>query len=221
IASSVNSTFNEESLGGLSVFKNVGKSTKDGVLGTAAAPIHMVATEGDLNSTFGLSQVERLFKDEATEEKGERAIMASFVGAMAIADLVKTTLGPKGMVKLLQSTEKFRSDLMKIAMTTLSSKILSQDKEHFTTLAIAAVMSLKGSPKLESIQIIKKAGGSLKDSFDTVLKLDYHSSVYSCQLNMYVGNSFTFRRGDITMLDINLFVISHEKHTGTKIITYH
>ncbi|GJR12835.1 T-complex protein 1 subunit beta [Tanacetum coccineum] len=230
---------------------------------------------GDLNSTFGLSQVERLFKDEATEEKGERARMASFVGAMAIADLVKTTLGPKGMDKILQSTgrghsvtvtndgatilkslhidnpaaevligyrmaadcarsallervkdnkedaEKFRSDLMKIAMTTLSSKILSQDKEHFTTLAIAAVMSLKGSPKLESIQIIKKAGGSLKDSFDTVLKLDYHSSVYSCQLNMYVGNSFTFRRGDITMLDINLFVISHEKHTGTKIITYH
>ncbi|KAI7988042.1 T-complex protein 1 subunit beta [Camellia lanceoleosa] len=42
--------------------------------------------------------VERLFKDEATEEKGERARMASFIGAMAIADLVKTTLGPKGMV---------------------------------------------------------------------------------------------------------------------------
>ncbi|KAI7997066.1 T-complex protein 1 subunit beta [Camellia lanceoleosa] len=41
--------------------------------------------------------VERLFKDEATEEKGERARMASFIGAMAIADLVKTTLGPKGM----------------------------------------------------------------------------------------------------------------------------
>lgn len=38
--------------------------------------------------------IERLFKDEATEEKGERARMASFVGAMAIADLVKTTLGP-------------------------------------------------------------------------------------------------------------------------------
>ncbi|PWA71692.1 FTSH protease 4 [Artemisia annua] len=46
MASSGNSTFNEESVGGLSVFKNVGKSTKDGVLGTAAAPIHMVATEG-------------------------------------------------------------------------------------------------------------------------------------------------------------------------------
>ncbi|GJZ46734.1 T-complex protein 1 subunit beta [Tanacetum coccineum] len=45
-----------------------------------------------------------LYGDEATEEKGERARMASFVGAMAIADLVKTTLGPKGMGKILQST---------------------------------------------------------------------------------------------------------------------
>ncbi|ERN09244.1 T-complex protein 1 subunit beta isoform X2 [Amborella trichopoda] len=206
--------------------------------------------------------IEKLLKDEATEEKGDRARMASFVGAMAIADLVKTTLGPKGMDKILQSSgrgfnvtvtndgatilkslhidnpaakvlvdiskvqddevgdgttsvvvlagellreaeklimlkihpmtiisgyrmaaecarnallqkvknniddpEKFRSDLMKIAMTTLSSKILSQDKEHFAKLAVDAVMRLKGSTNLESIQIIKKAGGSLKDSF--------------------------------------------------------
>ncbi|KAF3619663.1 T-complex protein 1 subunit beta [Capsicum annuum] len=206
--------------------------------------------------------IDKLFKDEATEEKGERARMASFIGAMAIADLVKTTLGPKGMDKILQSTgrghsvtvtndgatilkslhidnpaakvlvdiskvqddevgdgttsvvvlagellreaeklvnakihpmtiiagfrmasecarsvleqkvvdnkqdsEKFRSDLMNIARTTLSSKILSQDKEHFAKLAVDAVMRLKGSTNLESIQIIKKPGGSLKDSF--------------------------------------------------------
>ncbi|KAL2241932.1 UNVERIFIED_CONTAM: T-complex protein 1 subunit beta [Sesamum indicum] len=207
-------------------------------------------------------KIEKLLKDEATEEKGERARMASFVGAMAIADLVKTTLGPKGMDKILQSTgrghsvtvtndgatilkslhidnpaakvlvdiskvqddevgdgttsvvvlagellreaeklvnakihpmtiisgyrmaaecaknallekvvdnkldaEKFKADLMKIAMTTLSSKILSQDKEHFAKLAVDAVMRLKGSTNLEAIQIIKKPGGSLKDSF--------------------------------------------------------
>ena len=28
--------------------------------------------------------------------------MSSFIGAIAIADLVKTTLGPKGMDKILQ-----------------------------------------------------------------------------------------------------------------------
>nr|GEX04062.1 T-complex protein 1 subunit beta [Tanacetum cinerariifolium] len=203
--------------------------------------------------------VESLFKDEATEEKGERARMSSFVGAEAIEGLVKTTLGPKGMDKILQSTgrghsvtvtndgatilkslhidnpaakvlidiskvqddevgdgttsvvvlagellseaeklltmkihpmtiiagyrmasdcaltamlervkdnkeypEKFRSDLKKIAMTTLDSKILSQDKEHFANLAVEAVLMLKGSTNLESIQIIKKAGGSLR-----------------------------------------------------------
>jgi T-complex protein 1 subunit beta len=45
-----------------------------------------------------------LLKADAMEEKGERARMASFIGAIAIADLVKTTLGPKGMDKILQST---------------------------------------------------------------------------------------------------------------------
>ena len=64
-----------------------------------------------------------------------------------------------------ENVESFRSDLMNIAMTMLSSKILSQDKEHFASLAVDAVMRLKGSTNLESIQIIKKAGGSLKDSF--------------------------------------------------------
>ena len=40
---------------------------------------------------------------EAQVDKGENARMASFVGAIAIADLVKTTLGPRGMDKILQS----------------------------------------------------------------------------------------------------------------------
>ncbi len=38
---------------------------------------------------------------EADEEKAEVARLSSFVGAMAIGDLVKSTLGPKGMDKLL------------------------------------------------------------------------------------------------------------------------
>lgn len=41
------------------------------------------------------------------------------------------------------NAEKFRSDLMKIAMTTLCSKILSQDKEHFAEMAVDAVFRLK------------------------------------------------------------------------------
>ncbi|KAL3688991.1 hypothetical protein R1sor_015300 [Riccia sorocarpa] len=205
---------------------------------------------------------ENILKDDALEEKGERARMAAFIGAIAVEDLVKSTLGPKGMDKILQSSgrghsitvtndgatilkslhvdnpaakvlvdiskvqddevgdgttsvvvlagelmreaekliaqkihpmtiiagyrmavdcarsalekkvrnnkddsEKFRNDLVNIAMTCLSSKILSQDKEYFANLAVDAVLRLKGSGNLEAIQIIKKCGGSLKDSF--------------------------------------------------------
>lgn len=44
---------------------------------------------------------------------------------------------------MIISPDKFKEDLMKIAKTTLSSKILSQDKEHFAKLAVDAVMRLK------------------------------------------------------------------------------
>lgn len=54
---------------------------------------------------------------------------------------------------------------MNIARTTLSSKILSQHKEHFAKLAVEAVLRLKGSGNLDAIQILKKQGGTLTDSF--------------------------------------------------------
>merc|ERR1719283_346238 len=60
---------------------------------------------------------------------------------------------------------KFREDLMNIARTTLSSKILSQHKDFFSKLAVDAVLRLKGSGSLDAIQIIKINGGRLEDSF--------------------------------------------------------
>ena len=103
------------------------------------------------------------------------------------------------------NAELFRRDLLNIAQTTLSSKILTGDKEHFANLAVDAIMRLKGegfvswfkafypwrfiimywfwsissysppfcllsaallgSGNLEAIHIIKKPGGTLKDSY--------------------------------------------------------
>ena len=60
---------------------------------------------------------------------------------------------------------KFRQDLMNIAGTTLSSKLLTHHKDHFTKLAVEAVLRLKGSGNLEAIHVIKKLGGSLADSY--------------------------------------------------------
>lgn len=202
----------------------------------------------------------QILKDNAQEERGATARLSSFVGAIAIGDLVKSTLGPKGMDKILisgngehqgikvtndgatilksigvdnpaakvlvdmsmtqdnevgdgttsvtvfaaellreaeklvnqrihpqtiisgyrralaiaqnalrvscvESGDNLRDDLLKIARTTLGSKILSQHKEHFAKLAVEAVLRLKGSGNLDAIQIIKKLGGSMNESY--------------------------------------------------------
>ncbi|EGC35794.1 hypothetical protein DICPUDRAFT_78519 [Dictyostelium purpureum] len=203
-----------------------------------------------------------ILNQNASEERGEIARLSSFVGAIAITDLVKTTLGPKGMDKILISAsnpneliitndgatiltkiyidnpaakilvdisrtqddevgdgttsvcvlagellregerlvaqkvhpqtiisgwrmaleaargalttstndnssdkDKFRQDLINIAKTTLSSKILHTEKEHFANMVVDAVLRLKGSTNLDNIHIIKKSGGSLRDSY--------------------------------------------------------
>ncbi|KAM7350521.1 chaperonin containing TCP1 subunit 2 isoform 2-T2 [Cochliomyia hominivorax] len=222
----------------------------------------------------------RVLKNEAQEEKAEMARLSSFIGAIAIGDLVKSTLGPKGMDKILVShgresgkvsvtndgatilrsvgvdnpaakilvdmsrvqdeevgdgttsvtvlaaellreaeklidqklhpqiiiagwrmatkvarealtnfsqdnssnDVKFKEDLMNIARTTLSSKILHQHKDFFAKLAVDAVLRLKGSGELHAIQIIKKSGGTLEDSFlDEGFLLDKKPGVHQPQ----------------------------------------
>lgn len=61
--------------------------------------------------------------------------------------------------------DAFRQDLFQIARTTLSSKLLTYEKDYFANLAVDAVLRLKGSNNLDHIQILKKAGGSLRDSY--------------------------------------------------------
>lgn len=76
----------------------------------------------------------------ATEEKGEIARLASFVGAMAISDLVKTTLGPKGMDKILQSMVRHLQLLVHSSTTT------ADDVRPSPTLRRAAAGTQSPSP---------------------------------------------------------------------------
>lgn len=43
-----------------------------------------------------------ILKQEGQEQRGELARIQAYVGAIAVADLIKTTLGPKGMDKILK-----------------------------------------------------------------------------------------------------------------------
>lgn len=46
-----------------------------------------------------------------------------------------------------------------------SGQVLSQDKELFSEIAVNAVLKLRGSTNLDQIQIIKRNGGTLRDSY--------------------------------------------------------
>jgi len=61
----------------------------------------------------------QIFADDVQEEKGENARLSAFVGAIAVGDLVKSTLGPKGMDKILQSA--YVQPLCRIGLRTLAS----------------------------------------------------------------------------------------------------
>ena len=71
----------------------------------------------------------------------------------------------EGSMDNFDDEEAFRKDLMNIALTTLSSKLLKSERERFAKLAVDAVLRLKGSGNLDYIKIIKKAGGTLSDSY--------------------------------------------------------
>jgi T-complex protein 1 subunit beta len=61
--------------------------------------------------------------------------------------------------------EVTRQDLLQIAQTTLSSKLVSAEKKHFAELCVTAVERLQGSGNLDHIQILKLPGGSLRHSY--------------------------------------------------------
>lgn len=64
-----------------------------------------------------------------------------------------------------EDKEAFRRDLKNLALTTLSSKLLLHDRERFAELCVDAVLRLQGSGNLDYIKLIKKAGGTLGDSY--------------------------------------------------------
>ncbi|CDW58898.1 T complex protein 1 subunit beta [Trichuris trichiura] len=56
----------------------------------------------------------QILEPAVEEEKGEEARLSSFIGAMAIGDLLKSTLGPKGMDKILVSSQPGSGDQVKV-----------------------------------------------------------------------------------------------------------
>ncbi|KAG1875463.1 chaperonin Cpn60/TCP-1 family [Suillus subalutaceus] len=104
----------------------------------------------------------------------------TIVEGYRVASIAALAALEKAAVDHASDAAQFRQDLFNIARTTPSSKVLSQDKDYFANLAVDAVLRLKGSTDLEHIQIIKKVGGKLTDSYlDEGFILDKTNAVNS------------------------------------------
>lgn len=84
---------------------------------------------------------------------------------MALEALKNAAVLHTGSNTELHRDAEFREQLLKVARTTLSSKLLTHHREHFAELAVNAILRLKGSGNLDAIQIIQKLGGTLSDSY--------------------------------------------------------
>ncbi|KAE8718865.1 ATP-dependent zinc metalloprotease FTSH 4 [Hibiscus syriacus] len=93
-----NSAREEETKGGLSALRNVGKSTNKGLLGTASAPIHMVSSE---SGSFK-DQLWRTFRSLAL-----CFLLISGIGALIEDRGISKGLGLHDEVQVVESNTKF------------------------------------------------------------------------------------------------------------------
>lgn len=72
---------------------------------------------------------------------------------VALEALEKASTSHPGSDADRHNDADFREQLLKVARTTLSSKLLTHHKEHFAKLAVDAILRLKGSGNLDAIQV--------------------------------------------------------------------
>jgi T-complex protein 1 subunit beta len=110
----------------------------------------------------------QVLKSNASEERGETARLSSFVGAIAIGDLVKTTLGPKGMVCLFYCFSFFERVYNSTFLTNfIVSKLFLFDKylnilQNYLLLQDKILLSGDGESGSQSVMVTNDGATILK-----------------------------------------------------------
>uniref|UniRef100_A0A6Q2YCF7 CCT-beta n=1 Tax=Esox lucius TaxID=8010 RepID=A0A6Q2YCF7_ESOLU len=96
-----------------------------------------------------------IFRQGADEEKAETARLSSFIGAIAIGDLVKSTLGPKGMPKRLENVNIL---IANTGMDTDKIKIFGSRVRVDSTAKVAEIEMAEKEKMKEKVERILKHG---------------------------------------------------------------
>src|SRR2546422_380055 len=118
-----------------------------------------------------------ILKEGTERSKGKGAQLNNIAAARAVADAVRSTLGPKGMDKMLVDsmgdvtiTNDGVPILKEIASTAMSGRSVGTSRDFLGTIAVKAVKSIleevAGKPvaDVDNILVVKKHGGALTDT---------------------------------------------------------
>ncbi|KAJ3752767.1 Cct2 protein [Lentinula raphanica] len=166
----------------------------------------------------------QIFNEQATEEKAENARLSSFVGALALGDLVKSTLGPKGMNKILQSastgeinvTNDGATILKAIQLDNAAAKILVniskvQDDEvgdGTTSVCIkifGAQVKVDGTGKLAELERAERE--KMKAKVDAIA---------SHGINCFVNRQLVYNYPESLFAEKGIMVIEHADFEGVE-----
>src|SRR5205809_48711 len=117
-----------------------------------------------------------ILKEGTGRSTGKEAQRNNITAAKVVAETVRTTLGPRGMDKMLVSTigdvtiTNDGATLRQVAMTSMYSKGIVIAKEHFADIAVKAVKQVservdgKLKADIDLIKIVKKHGRGLEET---------------------------------------------------------
>src|SRR5437588_287040 len=134
------------------------------------------------NSQGGIPVV--ILKDGAQQTKGRDAQKNNITAAKLIAEIIHTSLGPRGMDKMLVDSlgdvtitndgETILKEIDdKIARTAMQTKLVRKDSNNLADIVVKAILAVAEKTEagyavdIDDIKVEKKAGGSIKDPYLT------------------------------------------------------
>src|ERR671911_534375 len=129
-----------------------------------------------------------ILKEGASQTKGRDAQKNNIAAAKLIAEVVRSSLGPRGMDKMLvdglgdvtitndgatilkEIDVSNKAELIKIARTSMQTKLVSKESDELSQVVVNAALQVS-EPKesgysvdIDDVKVEKKAGGSLRDT---------------------------------------------------------
>src|SRR6266851_705323 len=112
-----------------------------------------------------------ILKEGTSRSRGRDAQRSNIMAAKVLAETVRSTIGPRGMDKMLVNIKPDDQERLKqIALTSLNTKGIFGSQTHFSKLAVDAIRQVmekrdgKVTADIDLVKVMKKHGRSLDET---------------------------------------------------------